>query len=451
MTNDPRPAFDEIRRCVAGIDIAGHADHYVCGPRRDDGGHDIAHFGTATPELRRLLGWLKERRVESVAMESTSVYWIPVADLLEANGVEVVLVDTREVRMVPGRKSDVKDCQWLQRLHSCGLLRGSFRPPESVTAVRTLLREKEGLTEIRARCLQQMQKSCDQMNIRIHHAVSDVDGKTGLAIVEAIVGGQRDPAELAKLRDWRCKKSEAEIADALTGTWREEHLFTLGQAYRTLTFIDGQISEYDEKIASMYRRMAEASGRPPPPPADAKPSEKNRRHAEEKRDLQRVAGFDMTAIPGIGYDTAAVIVSELGVDFSRFPSERHFAAYIGLAPALGKSAGKDVRQRKRLRNTSRAGRALRMAASTLYRSQTELGAFFRNVARRTDRKTAVKATARRMAHMIYRAIRYGSAFVEQGAQAYEKRMRERTLRTVRNLIKSHSLSELELKTAFAQI
>ena len=450
MTNDPVPAFDEIRRCVAGIDIAGHADHYVCGPRRDDGGHDIAHFGTATPELRRLLGWLKERRVESVALESTSVYWIPVADLLEANGVEVVLVDTREVQMVPGRKSDVKDCQWLQRLHSCGLLRGSFRPPESVTAVRTLLREKEGLTEIRARCLQQMQKSCDQMNIRIHHAVSDIDGKTGLAIVEAIVGGQRDPAELAKLRDWRCKRSEAEIADALTGTWREEHLFTLGQAYRTLAFIDGQISEYDEKIASMYRRMAEASGRPPPPPADARQSEKNRRHVEEKRDLQRVAGFDMTAIPGIGYDTAAVIVSELGVDFSRFPSERHFAAYIGLAPALGKSAGKDVRQRKRLRNTSRAGRALRQAASTLYRSQTELGAFFRNVARRTDRKTAVKATARRMAHLIYRAIRYGAAFVEQGAQAYEKRMRERTLRTVRNLIKSHSLSELELKTAFAQ-
>lgn len=450
MTNDPKPAFDEIRRHVAGIDIAGHADHYVCGPRRDGGGNDIAHFGTTTPELRRLLGWLRERRVESVAMESTSVYWIPVADLLEANGVEVVLVDTREVRMVPGRKSDVKDCQWLQRLHSCGLLRGSFRPPESVTAVRTLLREKEGLTEIRARCLQQMQKSCDQMNIRIHHAVSDIDGKTGLAIVGAIVGGQRDPAELAKLRDWRCKKGEAEIADALTGAWREEHLFTLGQAYRTLAFIDGQIAEYDGQIASMYRRMAEASGRPPPPPADAKPSEKNRRHAEEKRDLQRVAGFDMTAIPGIGYDTAAVIVSELGVDFSRFPSERHFAAYIGLAPALGKSAGKDVRQRKRLRNTSRAGRALRMAASTLYRSQTELGAFFRNVARRTDRKTAVKATARRMAHMIYRAIRYGAAFVEQGAQVYEKRMRERTLRTVRNLIKSHSLSELELKTAFAQ-
>jgi len=441
--------FDETRRNVAGIDIAGHADHYVCGPRRDDETPDIAHFGTTTAEIHRMLAWLKERKVESVAMESTSVYWIPVADLLEANGIEAVLVDTREVRMVPGRKSDVEDCQWLQKLHSCGLLRGGFRPPEHIAAVRTLLREKDSLVVMRTQCVLQMQKSCDQMNVRIHHAVSDIDGKTGMDIVGAIVGGQRDPTVLAKLRDKRCKQTEAQIAAHLTGTWREEHLFTLRQAYRTLEFIDGRIAEYDEKIASMYKRLADASGNPPPPPppADVKPSAKDRRHAEEKRDLQRIAGFDLTVIPGIGYDTAAIILSELGSDFSRFPTESHFASYIGLAPSLGKSAGKNVRQRKRCKNTSRAGRALRMAASTLYKSRTEMGAFFRSVARRTDRKTAVKATARRMAHMIYRGVRYGSAYLDKGAEAFEARAREKAVKAVKNLIKTHGINELELKSA----
>ena len=446
-----QPVFSETRRTVAGIDIAGHADHYVCGPRRDDGTPDIAHFGTTTAELHRMLAWLKERRVESVALESTSVYWIPVADLLESAGIEVVLVDTREVRMVPGRKSDVKDCQWLQKLHSCGLLRGGFRPPESIAAVRTLLREKESLVAMRAQCILQMQKSCDQMNVRIHHAVSDIDGKTGMDIIGAIAGGQRDPAVLAKLRDKRCKQTEAQIAEHLTGTWREEHLFTLEQAYRTLEFINGRIAQYDDKIASMYKRIAEGCGRPPPPPplADIKPSAKDRRHAEEKLDLQRVAGFDLTVVPGIGYDTAAILVSELGADLSRFPTENHFASYIGLAPSLGKSAGKNVRQRKRCKNTSRAGRALRMAASTLYKSHTEIGAFFRSVARRTDRKTAVKATARRMAHMIYRGIRYGTAYLDKGAEAFEARAREKAVKAVKKLIKTHGMKEMELKSALA--
>jgi transposase len=446
-----QPVFSETRRNVAGIDIAGHADHYVCGPRRDDGTPDIAHFGTTTAEIHLMIEWLKKREVVSVAMESTSVYWIPVADLLEANSIEVILVDTREVRMVPGRKSDVKDCQWLQKLHSCGLLRGGFRPPEAVAAVRTLLREKESLVAMRAQSVLQMQKSCDQMNVRIHHAVSDIDGKTGMDIVGAIVGGQRDPAALAKLRDKRCKQTEAQIAAHLTGTWREEHLFTLGQACKTLEFIDERIAEYDEKITSMYKRLADACGNPPPPPppADTKPSAKERRHAEEKRDLQRIAGFDMTIIPGIGYDTAAVIVSELGTDFSRFPTEGHLASYIGLAPSLGKSAGKNVRQRKRCKNTSRAGRALRMAASTLYKSRTEMGAFFRSVARRTDRKTATKATARRMAHMIYRGVRYGASYLDKGAEAFETRAREKALRAVKNLIKTHGINESELKPALA--
>jgi len=289
------------------------------------------------------------------------------------------------------------------------------------------------------------------MNVRIHHAVSDIDGKTGMDIIGAIAGGQRDPAVLAKLRDKRCKKTAAQIAGHLTGTWRDEHLFTLGQAYKTLGFIDGQIAEYDGKIFSMYKSLAEGCGKPPPPspPEDQKPSAKDRRNAEEKRDLQRIAGFDLTVVPGIAYDTAAIVLSELGADFSRFPTERHFASYIGLAPSLGKSAGKNVRQRKRCKNTSRAGRALRMAASTLYKSHTEIGAFFRSVARRTDRKTAVKATARRMAHMIYRGVRYGVAYLDKGAEAFEARAREKAVKAVKNLIKTHGMKEMELKSALA--
>lgn len=450
MLKDPTPAFSEIRRNVAGLDIAGHADHYVCGPRRDDGGHDIATFGTTTAELHRMLAWLKARGVESVAMESTSVYWIPVADLLESAGIETVLVDTREVRMVPGRKSDVKDCQWLQKLHSCGLLRGGFRPPENIAAVRTVLRERENMTAVRTQCIQQMQKSLDQMNVRIHHAVSDLDGKTGMAIVGAIVEGERDPQALAALRDPRCRKSREEIAAHLTGTWRDEHLFNLAQAYRMVQFVDERIAEYDEKAASMFKALASVSGHEPPPPPDGgKPSQKGRRNAAEKRALQQFVGFDITSIAGVGYATAATVVAEIGTDFSRFPSERHFAAYIGLAPSLGKSAGKNVRQRRRGRNTSRAGQALRMAASALYKSQTELGAFFRSVARRTDRKTAVKATARRIAHMIYRAMRYGVAYIDRGAEAFETRTRARTLRAVRSLIKTHNINVLELAESLA--
>lgn len=444
---EPAVRFREVRHAVAGIDIAGRADHYVCGPVRADGTADLSHFGTTTSELHRLLAWLQERGVESVAMESTSVYWIPVADLLEAAGIEVVLVDTREVRMVPGRKSDVKDCQWLQKLHSCGLLRGAFRPPEAITAVRTLLREKENLVTARTQWVQQMQKSCDQMNVRIHHAVSDIDGKTGLAIIAAIVAGERDPKRLAQLRDNRCRQSAAQIAAHLTGTWREEHLFNLEQAYRILTFTDEQIARYDTKIAELYQRIAQQTPRPPPPTeTDAEASGKAARDQAGKANLTRILGFDMTAIPGIGYNTAAVVVSELGADFCRFPTEKHFASYLGLAPSLGKSAGKDVRQRRRARNTSKAGRALRMAASTLSRSQTEIGAFFRSVARRADRKTAVKATARRMAHLIYRGVRYGTEFLNKGAEAFEQRIRTRALRTVKSLVKLHNINPFELQT-----
>jgi len=451
--------LDEIRRNVAGIDLAWRADHYVCGPRLEDGTNDIASFGTTTPELYRMLTWLKERQVESVAMESTSVYWIPTADVLETAGIEVVLVDTREVRMVPGRKSDVQDCQWLQKLHSCGLLRGSFRPPEAVAAVRSVLREKENVQVMRTQTIQQMQKSLDQMNIRVHHAVSDIDGKTGTAIVKAIVEGERDPVKLAALRDGRCKKSEKEIADQLTGTWREEHLFNLSQAFKMLEFLDERIAEYDTKVSHMLAALAATTEKdeissdnlPPPPTGAKKLSAKERIHHTDRFNVYRLMGFDMTSIPGIGYNTAVIIASELGAKLDRFPDERHFVSYIGLAPSLGKSAGKNISQKKRCKNTSRVGRALRMAASSLHHSQSELGAYLRNVARQTDKKTAIRATARRMAHMIYRGVRYGIAYIDAGAVAHKVRLRERTLKTVNRLIKSFNIDCSELTGVYSRV
>jgi transposase len=306
---------------------------------------------------------------------------------------------------------------------------------------------------MRTQAIQQMQKSLDQMNIKGHHAVSDIDGKTGTAIIQAIVEGERDTVKLAALRDKRCKKNEREIADHLTGTWREEHLFNLGQAFKTLQFFDERIAEYDIKVSAMFASLAGSVVIPddeqPPPSLSGKKklTAKERSDATGKANIERFMGFDMTSIPGIGYNTAMIIASELGNTFDRFPSENHFVSYIGLAPSLGKSAGKNVRHKK-CKNTSRAGQALRMAASSLYRSESELGAFFRGVARRSDKKTAVKATARRMAHMIYRGVMYGQAYIDRGAQAYTNRLRERTMQTVKRLIRSFGINRAEIAAAF---
>jgi transposase len=438
--------FDEVRRYVAGVDLAGNADHYVCGPRKDDGTHDIERFGTTTNELLRMVAWMKEHKVVSAAMESTSVYWIPVYDTLEAAGIEVVLVDTRTVKMVPGRKSDVKDCQWLQRLHSCGLLRGAFRPPEAFNAVRSVIREKGNVLQMRSQSILSIQKALDQMNIRLHHAVSDIDGVTGMKILGAIVAGERNPRKLATLRDRRCKKSETEIAEELTGNWREEHLFNLKQAYETLCFLDGRIADYDTQIRAMYAKIAEAFPPVDPPPDGTGPKkQKDKEDSKAKADIARICGgFDMTKIDGIGYDNAAAILSELGPRLDAFPAESNFVSYIGVAPALGKSAGKNVSSRKKHKNTSRVGIVLKMAASTLSRSESSLGARYRCVRSRTCSRTAIKDVAREMAKRIYRGIKYGQAYVDEGERAYMERTRERTIKSMKKKISKLGISAEEL-------
>lgn len=436
--------FGEVNRYVAGIDLAGAADHYVCGPRKDDDTYDIEHFGTTTPELERMLVWLRERGVVSVAMESTSVYWIPVYDMLEKGGIKPVLVDTRQVHMVPGKKSDVKDCQWLQRLHSCGLLRGAFRPPEEFNAIRTIIREKANIEAMRVQAIQAIQKAMDQMNIRLHHAVRDITGVTGMKILAAIVGGERDPRNLAKLRDHRCKKSAAEIAEELTGNWRDEHLFTLKQAYETLVFLDGKIAEFNVKIRAMYAKLAAESKNPDPPPPEGRGKAKDKVDVSAKRDLSKLLnGFDPTTIDGVGYDLAAEIVAETGTDLSMFENEAHFISYIGLKPSLAKSAGKNVRTGKKVKNTCRIGQCFRQAAVTLTKSDNEMGARYRCVKSRTSPTTAIKDVARELAKRYYRGVRWGQKYVDIGKEAYLRRKREWTLRMVkRNILKMNISAEV---------
>ena len=443
--------FNETRRLVAGIDLAGAADHYVCGPRRDDGTCEIEHFGTTTPELNRMADWLRRRKVESVAMESTGVYWIPVWDVLEAAGFEVLLVDTRETKMVPGRKSDVKDCQWLQRLHSCGLLRGCFRPPEEYNAVRSVIRELRNITAMRTQAIQAIQKSCDQMNIRIHHAVSDIDGVTGMRILEAIADGERDPVKLAGMRDPRCKKSAREIADELTGNWREEHLFTLRQNLDLLKFLTAKVEAFDAKIRQMYAELATKGDRPDPPPSGGpgprKP--KDDKDAAAKLALAKLAGVDLTKIDGIGYDSAAAIIAEIGTDLTMFPTENHFVSFVGLSPPTNKSAGKNIRTRGKCRNTHPVGQILRDAAKTLWRSNCALGALYRSVRSRSCAKAAAMATAREMCKRIYRGLRHGQTYVDVGAEAFEERRRNRTVKSMKSKIEQLGIKPEEL--GFSQL
>src|SRR5580692_3303233 len=297
-----------IRRNVAGIDL-GSERHWVCAPTQEGSGREIGDFGATTPELLRMAEWLKERQVESVAMESTGVYWIAPHEVLEGQGLQVLLVDTRQLAQVPGRdkKLDPTDCEWIQRLHSCGLLRGSFRPEEAVCMLRTLVRDKANLVAESGDWLRRMQKSLDQMNVRVHRAVSDIDGVTGMAIIRAIVNGERDPRRLAQLRDGRCARSEEEIAEQLSGHWREDYIFSLRQALKMHEAIQVQIGEYEREI---LRRLAELEreqtrGQAVPKLSNTKKGNGIRSRGEEpmRQALYRISGVDLTAIDAIGVGT----------------------------------------------------------------------------------------------------------------------------------------------------
>src|SRR3984893_14928444 len=312
--------FPVLRANVAGIDV-GSEEHWVCAPAATGVGREVAVFAAPTPGVEQLAAWLKDRRVGAVALESTGVYWIAPHEILERSGFDVLLVDTRDLARVPGRKkSDRHDCEWIQRLFSCGLLRGAFRPGGHVCMLRTLVRDKSTLVAERADWVRRMQKSLDQMNVRVHRAVTDLDGATGMAILRAIVAGERDPRQLATLRDPRCRKSEAEIADQLTGHWREDHLFSLKQALRMYDAITETIQAYEREILRRLEAMASVDrhGNQAPPPNNPQKAKAIKQRGEDplRQALYRMSGVDLTAIDAIGVETVSVVLSEYGPDLS---------------------------------------------------------------------------------------------------------------------------------------
>lgn len=410
---------------AAGIDI-GSASHYVAvPPDRDD--KPVREFPSFTADLHRLADWLDACGVDTVAMESTGVYWIALYELLESRGFTVLLVNARHVKNVSGRKSDVLDCQWLQQLMSYGLLRGAFRPADAVCMLRSLVRQRAALLRSQARHVQHMQKALTQMNIQLANVISDVAGATGQRILRAIVAGERDGRSLALLKDKRIHASADEIAKSLQGNWRDEHLFALKQALAAFDFYSAQLAECDTAIQEQLHALQVHDG--------AFAADRKRGHARNapKFDLRehmfRMCGVDLTRINGIDVTTALVVLSEIGADMSRFPTVKHFTSWLGLCPGTKITGGK-VLSGKTKRCANRAAQALRLAAAALRSSKSALGAYFRRLCSRLDKPKAVTAAAHKLARLIYTMLTKGAQYTDQGQDYYEERYRERVLRAL---------------------
>jgi len=445
-------ALPVLQPMVAGVDV-GSTQHWVCGPARADGAPNVRVFGTTTVQLNELADWLAELNVRSIAMESTYIYWIPLYELLESRGIEVVLVNARQLHNVPGRKTDFSDCQWIQLLHSCGLLRGSFRPTEAITRLRALHRQMANFVVERSRCVQWMQKSLDQMNVQVHRAVAALTGTTGMAIVRAIVAGERNPARLAMHRDRRCHKSEEEIARYLTGTWREEHLFNLAAALRLYDSLQETIASYEAHLLEQLKALQPPERQQEDVPRHPNPTKeraiRNRGEQQTRATLWRFAGVDLTRIDGISTGAAQIVLTEVGPNLAAFPSEDHFVSWLRLCPRVPISGGKPLKKRRNGLGANRIAAALRMAAVTLQRSKTALGASFRRVARHKGAAVAVFATARQLARLIYRMLRYGQDYVDVGEKAYEEKFQARRLAGITEAARSlgFTLTKNEVATS----
>jgi transposase len=421
------PQLEAVNLHAAGIDV-GAFEHWVAVPQGADP-QPVRRFGGCTADLEALADWLAACGVRTVAMESTGVFWVPLFELLESRGFEVRLVDARQVHQVAGRpKGDVYDCQWLQRLHTFGLLASAFRPAEQVCVLRGYLRQRAMLVAYASRHVQHMQKALTQMNVKLQHVVSDVTGATGMAIIRAILAGQRDPARLARRRDRRCKQDEAAIARALRGTGRPEHLFALRQAVELYDFYNRQIAECDRQVEAQRATFADRSGGAALPPR-ARPG-RRRTHSpafDARGRLYRVCGVDLTVVEGIDGPTALTLVSEVGTDRSRWPGAKHFCSWLGLCPRHRVSGGK-VLSRRTKPCANRAALALRLAAGALHHSQSALGAFFRRLKSRLGAPQAITATAHQLARLVYALLKHGTAYVSQAMDEYEQKYRARAVK-----------------------
>lgn len=433
---------------AGGIDI-GSTEHYVALPP-GRGSDTVQSFGCTTPDLQAMASWLNEHRVTTVAMESTGVYWVPVAHVLEAHGIEVCLVDARHARGVPGRKTDVQDCQWLQELHSYGLLRAAFRPTPEMELVRTLWRQRAALVAQCAQRMLEMHKALECMNLQLHKVITDVMGLTGQRIIRAIVNGERDACKLAAMRHRSCKNSQATIEKALTGNWRDDHLFLLKQSLTLYDFLHEQINECDKEIERLTKRL-EAKERTDGPSTSGKEKSRRRRNAPQKNildlhgELIRITGVDLTKIEAIDAPTAFTVISEQGIDMSRFPTVKNFCSHLGLCPANKITGGKRRSGRTR-KVQSRAAKALRVAAQALEKSDSALGAFYRRLKFKKGAAKAITAVAHKLAQRIYWMLSKGEDYVLQGAADYEEQYRQSRIRQLFNQAKRLGYELLDPKT-----
>lgn len=419
---------------AAGIDI-GAEQHMVAVPiGRDEVA--VRTFGTFTADLVVLADWLAHCGITTVAMESTGVYWIPLFELLERRGFEVKLVDARHVKNVSGRKSDVLDCQWLQQLHTYGLLTGAFRPPDEICVLRSYLRQKEMLVQTSAQHIQHMQKALQQMNLLLHNVVSDITGVTGMKILKAILAGERDPQVLAGHRDARCHSSQQTIAQSLIGNYRDEHLFALRQAVELYEIYQSKIADCGRAIIEQLNSYPDATdGQPPSPTKQSNPSARIRSGVDMREMLYKKSGVDLFDVPGLGADTLLTISSEVGFDMSAWKTVKHFTSWLSLCPGTRISGGKELKKRGK-RKANRAAQAFRVGAATLGRSQTALGAFYRRIKARSGGQHAVTATAHKIARIYYTMLTKGSAYVEVGQKAYEQKYQERRFANLRRRAKA---------------
>lgn len=436
--------FVTINSNAAGIDCGSEAHYVAVPPDRDD--ESVRMFRSFTADLHRLADWLIDCGVDTVAIESTGVYWIPLFEILTDRGLAVIIVNARHVKNVPGRKTDVVDCQWLQQLHTFGLLRGSFRPDAEITQLRAFVRQRETLVQGAADQTRRMQKALIQMNLQLHNVISDITGVTGMKILRDIVAGNHDAKHLAQYRDRRCKATEEEIEASLVGHYRPEHLFSLKQSLEFFDFHHEKITDCDLHIEALLTTLSEQQPEPDKP--IAKRQTRNARNTPKFKLapllMRMTGGRDLTAINSIDGYAALKLVSEIGIDMTRWRTEKHFCSWITLAPQNKITGGKLISS-KTPRAANRAAALLRTCAATQARSNSALGAFYRRIAYRKGKSKAITATARKIAILVYRVLAGTMDYKDPGADAYEQAHKERSIKVLRRKAESlgFSLTELE--------